>query len=199
MSAPGFTIHPDPLYAFDDIIDGYFPLEVSLGQMLDRLGVAEAVVELRHAPIMRIPGLAPTSPVPLRVERGDIGQIGQMALHLCRENTSLKLSGHGAWQWFSTDQQSDLFDPLTRLAEPAYVTGFTFERKPKETDPKTHQITAQRVNFEDLNTMKSARDALGANQMLGPFDGDQRITRKPGGHAPRRDCMWAILWKKDVS
>ena len=58
---------------FEDIIDGYFPLQESLRQMLCRNGFASACVTLTHVPIMDIPNLAPEAPVPLRLIQGVSG------------------------------------------------------------------------------------------------------------------------------
>ena len=41
---------------FEDFIDGYFPLAVSVGDLLRRRGVKRARLDLAHAPIMHIPG-----------------------------------------------------------------------------------------------------------------------------------------------
>ena len=196
MTEPGFIIHPDPLYAFDDIIDGYFPLQVSLAQMMDRLGLKEAAVELRHAPIMHIPGLPSTSPVPLRIERGEIGQIDQMALHVRRVGASLKLSGHGCWGWHGSSQQAETFDPFTRLAEPAYITGFAFDPRPKAPNLTDPGVSAWRVSFDTANTTEPARNALEADYVLGPFGIEERIIRRDANTVPLSDQMWAILWRQ---
>jgi|GEM_PF-5170540 len=46
MPGPAFTLHSEPFFAFEDIIDGYFPLQTSLSHMMERLGAREAVIEL---------------------------------------------------------------------------------------------------------------------------------------------------------
>lgn len=199
MSLPGYAIDPDPFYPFEDIIDGYFPLQVSLAQMMTRLDVAEAVIDLRHAPIMHIPGLPPTSPVPLRVERGNVGQIDHMALYVRRAGAALKLSGHGTWNWYAPGHQSDGFDPLTRLAEPAFVTGFALGRAPKGRDLISGQPVARRVFFDCAKTMAGARDALKPDQILGPFGDDEQILRGQGNGGGLRARAWAIFTDRNGS
>ena len=55
---------------FNDVIDGYFPLQISLSHLLVRLNTTLAYLEIRYAPIMDIPGLAHSDPVPLNVKVG---------------------------------------------------------------------------------------------------------------------------------
>ena len=100
----------DTLLAFEDTIDGYFPLAVSLSHMMDRLGAHDAVVELRFAPIFEVPGLAPTEPVPLRVTNGRIGQVDRMVLHVQQTTGIARLSGHGDWSWITAGTAGDIFD-----------------------------------------------------------------------------------------
>lgn len=109
---------------FEDIIDGYFPLRVSLGQMMDRLGAARAFVELSHAPIMQIPGLSHEAPVPLNIRAGRAGIVERLALWVDRDpNGGLCLGGSGVWRWLDGDLGAPCLDPNTRLAEPAFVVG----------------------------------------------------------------------------
>jgi hypothetical protein len=106
--------------AFDDIIDGYFPLQVSLTQMLARKGFYAAHVTLSHAPIMDIPDLPPNAPVPLNIRSGRAGLIIYMSLDVTLDG----LSGSGRWRWLGeSNPPGPEFDPLTRLAEPAFLIG----------------------------------------------------------------------------
>lgn len=122
------TSHRVEAEAFDDTIDGYFPLQVSLAQMLARNGFAAALVTLRYAPIMHIPGLPLDAPVPLTIRAGVAGVIHELSL--CA--TPSRLSGFGDWRWLTPAPSDDkapappCFDPHTRLAEPAYLTGLGF-------------------------------------------------------------------------
>lgn len=109
---------------FEDIIDGYFPLQESLRQMLCRHGFASACVTLTHAPIMDIPDLAPDAPVPLRLLSGTAGSASRLDIIVTLEGLEAHLSGAGHWRWYAGDgPQSEQFSPLTRLAEPAIVQG----------------------------------------------------------------------------
>lgn len=126
MSSPTPKLVTIPVNAkpFEDIIDGYFPLQESLRQMLVRNGFASACVTLTHAPIMNIPGLAPDAPVPLRLDRGTAGIADRLDIIIAMRGGDPQLSGSGKWRW---DSQSGVnaptLSPLTRLAEPAIVKG----------------------------------------------------------------------------
>lgn len=109
---------------FEDIIDGYFPLQESLRQMLLRNGFASACVTLTHAPIMDIPGLAPDAPVPLRLDRGTAGIADRLDIIVAMRGGDPQLSGSGKWRWHSqSGVNAPTLSPLTRLAEPAIVQG----------------------------------------------------------------------------
>ena len=108
---------------FETIIDGYFPLQVSLEQMMRRRGLVQAVLRLGHAPILRVPGLPPEAPVPLTIRAGRAGLIEAMVLRADLGPQGCTLSGTGAWEWFDGSRAERVFDPMTRLAEPAYLIG----------------------------------------------------------------------------
>lgn len=122
------TSHRVEAEAFGDTIDGYFPLRVSLAQMLARKGFAAALVTLRYAPIMHIPGLPLDAPVPLTIRAGVAGVIHELSL--CAAPS--RLSGFGDWRWLTPfpddmgEAEPTRLDPNTRLAEPAYLTGLGF-------------------------------------------------------------------------
>lgn len=111
----------EPLYPFEDIIDGYFPLQVSLMQMLERLGSDLAYVEITHAPIMQIENLPHDAPVPLNIRDGRAGVIDQLHLRVAADGA---ISGAGTWRWLDGSSATEPLDPMTRLAEPAFLSGF---------------------------------------------------------------------------
>lgn len=121
---PRVADFPPDAKAFEDIIDGYFPLRESLRQMLQRNGFASACVTLFHTPIMDIPGLAPTAPVPLRLDRGVAGLADRLDVIVAQCGPDLRLCGYGRWRWYSDSSAQDSVLPAsTRLAEPAIVQG----------------------------------------------------------------------------
>ena len=128
---------PGPLHPFDDIIDGYFPLAVSLAQMLERRGIASAYVELTHAPIMQIPGLPHDAPVPLNIQAGRAGVIDRLYLRV----DAGAVSGGGIWRWLDGSLHGDKLDPMTRLAEPAFLRGFCSAPSDKAAYPIAKLIT----------------------------------------------------------
>ncbi len=116
--------------AFEDTIDGYFPLHVSLAQMLARCGFAAALVHMKFAPIMDFPGLPATAPVPLSVSTGFAGLLECATFCV----TPQALSGVGRWRWLSANATSAArFGVLTRLAEPCFVTGLGLASGEEET------------------------------------------------------------------
>lgn len=108
---------------FDDIIDGYFPLNVSIFDLMCRRGLDHARLVLTQAPIMHIPGLALHEPVPLSLTTGKAGIIHHMDLWAQVGRKTCLLRGTAQWLWLDGTQPEDTFDPNTRLAEPAYVQG----------------------------------------------------------------------------
>ena len=112
---------------FNDVIDGYFPLQISLSHLLVRLNTTLAYLEIRYAPIMDIPGLAHSDPVPLNVKVGRVGMIEK--LHV-RYESSGNFSSNGSWHWLDAQEANNSFDKVIRLAEPAYVEGFYVSNKP---------------------------------------------------------------------
>jgi len=112
---------------FNDVIDGYFPLQISLSHLLKRLDTSLAYVEIKYAPIMDIPGLQLFDPVPLNLKVGRVGMIEK--LHV-RYESSGNFSSNGSWHWFDAQEANNSFDKVIRLAEPAYVEGFYVSKKP---------------------------------------------------------------------
>ena len=84
---------------FEDFIDGYFPLNVSLGHMLDRHGFASAWILMRVAPMMDIPDLAETEPVPLHLDPAHGGQIDWLSATIRLSGQTASLSGQARWNW----------------------------------------------------------------------------------------------------
>ncbi len=123
MTQKAETIPVDAIL-FEDIIDGYFPLQESLRQMLVRNGFASACVTLSHAPIMDIPGLSADAPVPLRLTQGTAGSADRLDIIVSLDGTEPRVSGAGKWHWYADERaQEKLLSPFTRLAEPAIVQG----------------------------------------------------------------------------
>ena len=112
---------------FNDVIDGYFPLQISLSHLLKRLDTSLAYVEIKYAPIMDIPGLQLFDPVPLNLKVRRVGMIEK--LHV-RYESSGNFSSNGSWHWFDAQEANNSFDKVIRLAEPAYVEGFFVSNKP---------------------------------------------------------------------
>ncbi len=162
MEGPGWAVDPEPYDAFEDIIDGYFPLKTSIGQLLTRLGVDEAIIELSYAPIVHIPNLPHDAPVPLNVQNGRVGLIERMWLYAVMDLGDVTLSGTCKWHWLSGEHDSGQFDPKTRLAEPAFVTGFA---KLDEMSPALARSgrTAHRVTLDpsSLEGPHAALNSLG--------------------------------------
>ena len=122
------TITPLAGHVFEDTIDGYFPLQESLRQMMERQDFGLAIVSLRFAPAMEIPNLAPYDPVPLDVSDGFGCMINRMTLVVRHVGDEVEIEGLGDWKWFDgplVDAPS--FSSLHRLAEPAFIKGVGFK------------------------------------------------------------------------
>lgn len=117
-----------PVLDFDDILDGYFPLNVSIHDLMQRRGLTHARLVLTQVPIMHIPGLALHEPVPLRLSAGRAGMIERMDLGVTLEQEACLLCGTAKWRWLDGTDAGNRFDPNTRLAEPAYLIGQAFDR-----------------------------------------------------------------------
>ena len=157
------TAHVDtPLTPFEEVIDGYFPLQVSLAQMLERLGVARAYVEITHAPIMQIPGLAYDAPVPLNIRAGRAGMIDRLRLRVAQSEAGVALSGKGRWRWLDGRATGTTFDPMTRLAEPAFLRGgIVMPAKRQISEKALHWIADDLGNSPPLDWDPAAIDRLG--------------------------------------
>ena len=106
---------------FEDILDGYFPLSLSVADLLRRRGVRYGVLRMSFAPIIDVPDLPYDAPVPLSVAAGRSGMIYEAKLLASLSSTGADLSGTAHWRWFGYGQSEEALDPMTRLAEPALV------------------------------------------------------------------------------
>lgn len=122
------TITPLAGHVFKDTIDGYFPLQESLKQMMKRRGFSSAIIALRFAPAMEIPDLAPHDPVPLYVTDGFGCMINQMTLVVRHAGGEVAIEGVGDWKWFDGPLvEAPSFSSQHRLAEPAFIKGIGFK------------------------------------------------------------------------
>ncbi|MBO6776367.1 MAG: hypothetical protein JJ897_12890 [Marinibacterium sp.] len=127
---------------FEDTIDGYFPLHLSLRQMLNRQDFAAALVILRHAPIMHLPGLPEDAPVPLRLPDGKAGLIHRLMVLATRDEKGASLQSVGRWRWLTTEAP---LGPSTRLAEPAFLRGIGFKSAIDDTSVSVCGAEASRI------------------------------------------------------
>lgn len=108
---------------FEDFIDGYFPLNVSIRDLMRRRGLDHARLVLTQAPIMHIPGLALHEPVPLSLKAGRAGLIEHMDIRVDVQGQGCALGGTARWRWLDGTHPDARLDPNTRLAEPAFLHG----------------------------------------------------------------------------
>lgn len=109
--------------AFEDILDGYFPLGESLRQLMERRRFICMWITILHAPVMNISGLPSTAPVPLFLPRIYSGMIDHMVLSAEISAEGVAMTGRGMWFWTDGRTETGTFPPLTRLGEPAFVRG----------------------------------------------------------------------------
>lgn len=109
--------------AFEDILDGYFPLGESLRQLMERRRFICMWITILHAPVMNISGLPSTAPAPLFLPRIYSGMIDHMVLSAETSAEGVAMTGRGMWFWTDGRAETGTFSPLTRLGEPAFVRG----------------------------------------------------------------------------
>ena len=197
MQPPDVRLHPEIYEAFDAIIDGYFPLAISVAQLMERLGATRAYLEITHAPIMHIPGLPQDAPVPLNISEGRAGLIDCMQLLVTREAGQTRLSGAGDWRWLDRSHHTATFDPFTRLAEPAYLTGFAdFSQGTVRPIPNAAQI-ARRVTLSPaqpaarLDTLTMA--GWSSSEFIGPLYTDGVIQARKAKRSKSEPADFLIV------
>ncbi|WP_298494754.1 hypothetical protein [uncultured Maritimibacter sp.] len=125
---------PDARF-FEDILDGYVPLRISLRQCFARNGMDAAFLVITQAPVLHLPGRAPDAPVPLRLGDEVSGLIRRLAVITSHSSTS----GLGEWRW--QDGARRALSEDDRLAEPAFVRGLGWCRMAARTGEDTGHTT----------------------------------------------------------
>ncbi len=120
---------PTDARIFEDTIDGYFPLRVSLAQMMDRNGFDAALVSLTQALVAAFEDLPDDAPVPLNIRAGRAGLIDYLTLWLWRDAGTVAMRAQGQWRWLAGGSEEAGLDPMTRLAEPAFLHGIGWPGK----------------------------------------------------------------------
>lgn len=109
--------------AFEDILDGYFPLSESVRQLMERQRFICMWITILHAPVMNISGLPLTAPAPLFLPKIYSGMIDHMVSSAEISAEGIAMTGRGEWFWTDGRTETGTFSPLTRLGEPAFVRG----------------------------------------------------------------------------
>ena len=118
------VVIPLDAVVFEDFIDGYFPLQSSLEALLDRRGFAAAWFLMLVTPMMEMPGLDGSDPVPLHLDPALGGQIDWLAASIRRTHGKVTVSGHAQWRWNNPGMsRADGLQASLRLAEPAFLRG----------------------------------------------------------------------------
>lgn len=121
------TVIPLAANHFEDFIDGYFPLKVSLSTLLERHGFASAWISMRVAPMMHIADQPADAPVPLYLDPILGGELSWFSGTIVLDHHGPVLSGHAEWRWNDASRQSSAqLPPDIRLAEPAFLRGIGF-------------------------------------------------------------------------
>jgi len=107
---------------FEDILDGYFPLSLSIADLLRRNELSDAALTLAFAPIVAVKGLPHDAPVPLNIRSGRAGMIDQAHLSVTLSDTGAQIWGTARWRWLDGAAIPETLDPMIRLAEPALVS-----------------------------------------------------------------------------
>lgn len=146
--------------AFEDILDGYFPLEESVRQMMERQGFSRAWLQLLHAPTMDLPGLAPTDPVPVTLPKVYAGMIDYMAIEAVKGDGPPLLNGCGDWFWIDPVNRTVNLSPSVRLGEPAFVRGIGIATGGGEETPFDVRLAIFQTD-SDISTLSETAKDLG--------------------------------------
>lgn len=119
----GERVRPLPGRAFEDILDGYFPLDETIRQMMRRNGFRGAWLTLLHAPVMEVEGLRPGEPVPLHLRGHLAGMIDRLAVEARMRDGAVRLRAVGDWWWVDPARAGEALTAAIRLGEPAFVRG----------------------------------------------------------------------------
>ena len=149
--------------AFEDILDGYFPLEESVRQMMERHGFSTVWITLLHAPIMNLRDLAPTDPVPLTLPKIYSGMIDFMALLGSKQGNRIELEGLGDWFWIDPRDRAPTFPATIRLGEPAFVRGIGL----KECDDNPNTMPCEVAIARPPTSASLAEEIASATAELG--------------------------------
>jgi len=144
------SIVPIKATLFEDFIDGYFPLNLSLGQMLVRHGFQSAWIFIRVAPMMEIPGLTRTDPVPLHLDPAHGGQIKWLTATIRLSGQIAILSGLAKWRWNDPVKNNERqLSTSLRLAEPAFLRGIGFPAG----NVRSHSLDQVQHDFDGSNIL----------------------------------------------
>lgn len=176
-------IAPSPIVSrqgrvFEDTIDGYFPLLVSLSQMMERNCFEAALISLTQAPMAQFPGLADTAPVPLNIRAGRAGLIERLTAWIWRSGTAFGLSARGSWRWFDGTGDDARLDPMTRLAEPAFLHGIGCVADATDT-PHTRELADMRLTAGDTPA-RAIQPGWSSARLWGPVPEEEGIVRATG-------------------
>ncbi|MEP0505533.1 MAG: hypothetical protein ABJD13_13660 [Paracoccaceae bacterium] len=201
-------VTPVRAQVFENTLDGYIPLELSIQNMLDRNGFQAAWIVLMHAPVMDIPGLAATAPVPLILPQSCSGLIDSMDIVATRHRDTAQLSGVGSWRWSAADRAHETeFAQTHRLGEPVFIRGIGFERTETPSlfsqsfgplalaDPQSSTVAFVRCKPCDLEPHLQALGwARTAIWSMGEHEG-RRICASHAFHAP--SALFADIFMRD--
>lgn len=146
--------------AFEDILDGYFPLNESVRQMMERHQFTFMRISLLHAPVMNIRGLAATEPVPLYLRKIYAGMIDNMVIAARQSKGVMRMRGAGEWMWVDGTEDTPHFPSSTRLGEPAFVRGIGI-RDRQEAQPSNVAVLRLGDHIVETDAVGAALHRLG--------------------------------------
>jgi hypothetical protein len=185
--------------AFEDILDGYFPLNESVRQMMARHDFRFMRISILHAPVMNIRGLAPTEPVPLYLRKIYAGMIDSMVITAEQPAEGMQMSGSGTWMWVDGTEETQRFPASTRLGEPAFVRGIGIRSMVAEdsvTSPANVAILRLNDGIAEEAAIGNALSRLGwSSGRAWPLETDHAggITRSTAADIAHRDASGSRL------
>ncbi|TWF59055.1 hypothetical protein [Neorhizobium alkalisoli] len=193
------AVWPVDGHTFEDILDGYFPLNESVRQMMARHQFIFMRISILHAPVMNIHGLAPTEPVPLYLRKIYAGMIDSMVITAERSVDGMQMSGSGAWMWVDGTEETQHFPASTRLGEPAFVRGIGIRSMKADdnlTSPANVAILRLDGGIAEESAVANALSRLGwSSGRAWPLETDHAggIKRSTATDAAHRDASGSRL------
>lgn len=147
---------------FTDTLDGYFPLYLSVQQMMTRRRIGLALFTLKQAPFLEVPQLSDAEPVPFSLRSHRSGFIDNLTCLAMWLDGNFRLSGAGVWRHEQERQPGGPLDGRIRLGEPAFIKclGATDVDPARQDEPAVLALASFAGGRVDDNALGEAAQTL---------------------------------------